>query len=415
MSIVFVNRYFHPDLSATSQLLSDLAFTLPDPKRSVHIVTSRQLYDKPGAWLPSLELLNEVLVHRVWTTRFGRATLIGRSIDYITFYISAGFALMRLLRPGDVVIAKTDPPMISVVAWICAKLRRALLINWLQDLFPEIVTTLRPGFAARVIAKPLARLRDASLRAAFTNVVVGESMEAFLRERGGSPIRVTVIHNWADGSAIRPIPTETSALRREWSLQDRFVVAYSGNLGRVHDHSTLLDSAVALGGDRRMVFLFVGQGHGFRMLAEEATRRGVANMMFKDHQPRARLLHSLAAGDVHLVSLATGMGRFVVPSKFYGILASGRPVLFVGDPGSEIVSLLRKYECGFAVESGDYRGLARIVQRLATDVELRSRLGANARALFEGRFAQPIALDAWESLIDAAASGAWAMKVRGEK
>src|SRR5688572_23004004 len=110
MRIIFLNRYFHPDHSATSQLLSELAFALAESGAAVAVVASRQLYDDPARRLPPRETTAGVAVVRVATSRFGRRTLIGRALDYASFHASAAWALWRMARPGDVVVAKTDPP-----------------------------------------------------------------------------------------------------------------------------------------------------------------------------------------------------------------------------------------------------------------------------------------------------------------
>src|ERR1700683_4721692 len=114
--LIFINRFFAPDHSATSQILSDLAFDLAGTGREVHIVTSRQIYDDPKAALPKRETINGVEVHRVASSGFGRPALLGPAIDYVSFYRSVRHCLIGLVRPGDIVIAKTDPPLMSVVA-----------------------------------------------------------------------------------------------------------------------------------------------------------------------------------------------------------------------------------------------------------------------------------------------------------
>src|SRR4051794_40067902 len=112
--IIFVNRYFAPDHSATSQLVSDLAFHLAASHFDVHVVAGDQLYDDPRATLPSLETIEGVRVHRVRSTRFGRSGLQGRAIDYLSLYKSLRAAALQVCRPGDLLVAKTDPPMLSV-------------------------------------------------------------------------------------------------------------------------------------------------------------------------------------------------------------------------------------------------------------------------------------------------------------
>lgn len=110
MKVIFVNRYFFPDQSATSQLLSDLAFRLGGGAYAVNVITSRQRYDDATSALPIDEHIRGVKVSRIWTTTFGRGSLIGRALDYLTFYASAFAQLVFLVREGDLVIAKTDPP-----------------------------------------------------------------------------------------------------------------------------------------------------------------------------------------------------------------------------------------------------------------------------------------------------------------
>ena len=146
MQVLFVNRYFHPDHSATSQMLTDLATDLCQAGMDITVITGRQLIDKPRARLPVHEQVDGVEVHRVWSTCFGRATLPGRGMDYLSFYLGAGWRLVRLCRFGDVVVAETDPPLISVVAGLVAKLRGAHLVNWLHDLFPEVAERLGMRF-----------------------------------------------------------------------------------------------------------------------------------------------------------------------------------------------------------------------------------------------------------------------------
>ena len=191
MKIVFVNRFFHPDLAPTGRYASDAAFELAAAGREVHAVTSRLAYDGRGPGYPALENARGVHVRRVWTTRFGRGSLPGRTLDYLSFYFSAFFVLARMLRRGDIVVAKTDPPLISVVAALAARLKGAKLVNWLQYIFPEAAS--RSGM--QLLAGPLGRLarslRDWSVRRAAMNVVAGERMAAELaRLAPGAPVRI---------------------------------------------------------------------------------------------------------------------------------------------------------------------------------------------------------------------------------
>ena len=175
MKIVFVNRFFYPDHSATSQILTDLAFHLAKTESSIHVVTSRQVCDDPNAVLPANANIGSVRVTRVWATQFGRQNLLGRTMDYLTFYLSSAWSLFVWLKPGDIVVAKTDPPLISVVAAIVVKSRGAKLINWIQDLFPEVAVALGIG-KIKGLEDLLRSVRNWPLRIAYKNVAIGDGI-----------------------------------------------------------------------------------------------------------------------------------------------------------------------------------------------------------------------------------------------
>src|ERR1700726_2844439 len=231
--LIFINRFFAPDHSATSQILSDLAFDLAGAGREVRLVTSRQIYDDPKAALPQRETINGVDVHRVASPAFGRAALIGRAIDYVSFYRSVRRCLDELVRPGDIVIAKTDPPLMSVVARPVARRVGARLVNWLQDIYPETAVELGVPFMRGPVAASLAALRNVTLREAAATVVVGDLMGRKVEALGAPAERIHVIPNWCNDEDI-VAPTD-NPLRRQWKLDDKFVLGYSGNLGRAHE------------------------------------------------------------------------------------------------------------------------------------------------------------------------------------
>ena len=263
------------------------------------------------------------------TTGFGRSGLIGRGVDYVSFYIAALGVLAREVRRGDIVVAKTDPPLISIVAAMVAKAKGARLLNWLQDLYPEVAAALGLQTFAGWRGAPLRALRTWSLRAAAANVAIGERMAARLRSLGVAPETIHVIANWCDDAAIEPIDHAGNPLRHEWQLAAKFVVGYSGNLGRAHEFDTVLGAARQLAGEPDIIFLVIGGGHGV-----ERFRRATAdlpNIVFKPYQPRNRLAHSLGVSDVHWVSLRPEVEGLIVPSKVYGILAAGRPILAICD------------------------------------------------------------------------------------
>jgi colanic acid biosynthesis glycosyl transferase WcaI len=401
--IVFVNRYFSPDESATSRMLSDLAFRLAARGVLVSVVTSRQLYEDPRAALAPRESIRGVTVHRVATATRGRSRLTGRALDYASFHVTAGIELVRLLSRGDVVVAKTDPPLISIAVERAAAWRGATLVNWLQDLFPEVATALAPGALPGWLERGLTAARDRTLRAAAMNVVLSEGMRARLIARGIDARRVSVIPNWANAVDDAPLTTAQSKTRRRVGLDRDFVVGYSGNLGRAHEFDTLLGAARLLRGDPDIAFLITGGGAKASALRTAAQGEGLGNLVFQDYQPPELLGDSLAAADVHFVSLLPSMEGLIVPSKIYGILAAARPAVFVGDPQGDVASLIRDCNCGIVVPVGESALLAQELRALRDDRERVSAMGLRARQLASSRYTGEKAVTHWLETLDAVA------------
>lgn len=405
MRVVLVNRYFLPDQSATSRMASELAGSLMDKATGtpdeieVVVVASRQMHDDASERLPARETVAGVRIHRVATTRFGRGRLAGRLLDYLSFYVTAAAAITRLARRGDVVIACTDPPLLSILAAPICRLRGARLVTWIQDLFPEVATALEVIPPSPGLNRLLQRARDASLRSAAINVVLGSRMAEHLIGRGIPRERVRIVANWADGALIRPVPREANPLRAAWGIGERFTIGYSGNFGRAHEFATVLDAAERLRARPDILFLLIGQGHQRGWVEAEIERRGLTNVLLRPFQDEHLLAQSLGAADVHLVSLRPELEGFVVPSKSYAIAAAGRPMLFIGDPAGEIARLIAAHACGRTIVPGDADELARAIAALAAEPGLALSWGASARRAFELHFDRGIAVRAWQALL----------------
>jgi glycosyltransferase involved in cell wall biosynthesis len=393
--IVFVNRYFSPDESATSRILSDLSFRLAKEGVNVSVVTSRQLYGDARAALPARETIEGVDVHRVATATQGRANLAGRALDYASFHVAAGMKLLSLLQSGDVVVAKTDPPLISIVASRAALWKGALLINWLQDLFPEVASVLTPGLVPKGLGKTLVAARDRTLRRAAMNIVLGETMRERLIAHRVDEAKVRVITNWANVRGTQVISTGDSQTRRALGLENRFVVGYSGNLGRAHEFDTLLGAASRLRSQERFVFLITGGGAKVNALREAVAAQGMQNFVFQNYQPPEMLADSLAAADVHLVSLLPALEGLIVPSKIYGILAAGRPAVFIGDTHGDVARLIDEHECGINVGVGESERLAFQLSALEHNPSRLEAMGVTARRLALKHFSSEHAVEQW--------------------
>ncbi len=415
--VIAINRFYAPDHSATAQLLTDLCEHLATPGGArvggakekpgvkVTVITSRLAYDDPKATLPARETINGVTVRRVWTTRFGRAGLWGRALDYATFYLSATVALLVEARPGDTILAKTDPPLISVPASLVARLKGARLVNWCQDLFPETAACLGLRWAAGPLGKLLRKLRNRSLRTATTNVVLCNEMRRHLLAESVPAERIRVIHNWSD-PAIRPRP-------RHRQPAEPFTICYSGNLGRAHAVDAVIELIERTRDIPNLRWRFVGGGVGTVKLQSHVREHEIVTVTFEGYAPRSQLSESLARADAHLVALDPACEGLIHPSKIYGILASGRPAIFLGSATGSVARMLappggpiqKAHDCGITLDATrpdtwrpaiealiPHPGNPGAAARLAT-------MAQNAHAAHQRHYTREHALTAWRDAL----------------
>lgn len=399
--LVFVNRLFYPDSSATSQLLSDLAFAVANKSFDVRVITSRRKRESGEAELPATENLQGVWVHRIATPNLARLGLIGRAIEYAAFYLGAVKALRRHVRKGDIIVAKTDPPLIAVLASVVSRMRGAKLINWLQDLYPEVARRLNVPLVRGSMGAVLEKLRNAALKNAAVNVAIGERMAEFVAAQGVAREKICIIPNWVDDEAITPVPAAQNPLRVRFGLQDAFIIGYSGNLGRAHEFETVLGAADLLRREKGLIFLFIGGGFYVDALRERVRARGLDDLFqFLPTQPRSGLSNSLSLPDVHWLSLRPELEGLIVPSKFYGIAAAGRLVISITAKDGEIARIVNASDCGLVIEPGQSSGLASSIMRLRSDRRFCDEMGRNARALIDARFSRRRALETWSQLLN---------------
>ena len=403
--IVFVNRFYAPDHSATAQILTDLAEFLASRGWAVTIVTSRLIYGTAGTSLPASETINGVTVTRVATSGGTNLGMVGRLLAYLTFYASAGWALLRCLRPGTIVVAKTDPPLISLIALMACRLRGARLVNWVQDLYPEIAVEMGMRALRGPVGSLLGGLRDFGLRRSALTVAIGRRMADRIAGRGVAGDRIVTIANWSDDEAILPSASNSPALRQDWGLPaDAFVLEYSGNLGRAHEADTLLAAAGLLAHRADIWFLFVGGGHAQTELRRNAAAAGRERFVFQPYQPRARLAESLAVGDAHWLSLRPEFEGLIVPSKVFGIAAAARAIVAVCDLGGEVPSMIAGPRAGVAVAPGDAPGLAAAISGLADDRAACRAMGDRARNMLQQGFRRSAALEQWAQSLETLAA-----------
>lgn len=387
-SVLFVNQHYHPDVASTGQHLTDLAEYLVGRGHAVEVLTARGHYVAGAMNAPATETHNGVRIRRVRATAFGRGTHLGRLVDYATFYLRVLVALV-FGRGHDGVVFLTTPPLLAVIGRVACLVRGQRYAVWSMDLHPdaEVASGMLPsrGLAARLL-ETLSRF---GLRGADFVVDLGPYMKRLIVEKGVPASRCHTVHVWSRAEEVEPTPPESNPIIDELGLRGRFVVMYSGNAGIVHEFGPILEAMRRLRDDARIHFLFVGGGPRRREIEAFAVSHELGNFSYRDYFPREQLRYSLSVGDAHLISLRAPFVGISVPGKLYGIMAAGRPALFVGPERSESAESIRAASCGTVVDPAGEDPAGRIVQQLrawADSPHEARALGERGRAAFLVRY-----------------------------
>jgi glycosyltransferase involved in cell wall biosynthesis len=404
--ILVLNQYFHPDVSATSQLLTELCEDLA-LHHDVYVVTGRPSYNPvertKSRGLVSRELYGRVRVARVWSTSLNRSGMAGRLTNYGTYLVTSVAGAFSVSDP-DVVVALTDPPPIGLIGGWTARLRRRPFVLVTKDIFPEVAVRLGKLTDPRLIAV-LRRAARSLFRRADVVVSIGRDMTERLVEARVPRTKIRLIRDWADGTLIRPLDG-VSRLRQERGWEGRFVVMQSGNVGLSQSLDTLVEAADRLRVHPDIVFAIVGEGASKADLRRRATALRLENVEFLPYQPKASLADSLGAADVHFVGLRRGLAGYIVPSKVYGIMAAGKPFIAAVDDGSEPALIAAEVGCGIRIEPDEPSQLAEAILQLRAGKP--EEMGLRGRAEFERSHDRPLATEEYRGLLEevVAAGGA---------
>lgn len=404
-SVVLVSQFFHPDTSANSTVLSELAVGLADRGVDVSVVTTQPSYTSEDreSQEPKQEVHKGVSVRRLPASRFDRNEgLVKRMLNELSFFMIA-FLYLTVRKRGDVVLLPTAPTFLPIASWPL-RLRGYKPVPIVMDLYPAMAVAL--GYLEQ--DSPIRRIWDWLNQRAFQRalaiVVIGETMaERIQAEYGDLPVRV--IHNWEDGEFIEPIEKTENPFAKEHEFTDQFTLLYSGNLGRHHDLKSLIDAAAILEAEADEAdhppfeFVFIGEGGQKEALQRRAEELNLSSVRFLPYQPVDVLPQSLTSADVSIVTMAEGVEGLCVSSKFYTALASGQAVLSISASNSEIARVVNETGCGVHVEPEDPEQIAQHVREWIQNPDTVNEMGEMAREVFESRFTKSVAIDSYVDVL----------------
>ncbi|HTL70098.1 MAG TPA: glycosyltransferase family 4 protein, partial [Candidatus Eisenbacteria bacterium] len=337
---------------ATGQHLTDLAAELAGRGHDVTVIAGDHGYDDPARKFPSREDYRGVKIRRIAYSSFGKKSKWARAADFASFHL--GLFLRLAVTPSqDVVVGLTSPPLVAAVGAAFCRLKGGRFVYWVMDMNPEEAIAAGWLDARSPAARFLTAVSRGSFRRSARVVALDRFMKARIESNYGVPAeKITVLPPWAHDDRLEPVPHEKNAFRREHVPAGKFVVMYSGNHSPCHPLDTLLEAARELRSED-VLFYFIGGGSLVATVRRFREENGLDNIRQMGYQPLERLAESLSAADLHVTVMGKPFVGILHPCKVYGILAVGRPFVFIGPRESHMGDLSAETGLGTQVEHGD--------------------------------------------------------------
>ncbi|HKP71096.1 MAG TPA: glycosyltransferase family 4 protein [Pyrinomonadaceae bacterium] len=374
-----VSELYYPEETSTGYYLTRIAEGLTD-EFDVKVICGQPTYSARGTVAPGHEFHKGVEIFRAAGTTLDKNVIVFRLLNMLTLGLSVFFKALTKFRRGDRVLVVTTPPNLPFVVAIASLTRGAAYTLVIHDNYPEILVATEKTTGNSFLFSTLSFFNRWLYKHATKIIVVGRDMrELVAKKTDGLDVPIATIPNWAELESVSPADRADNELLKELELTDKLVFLYAGNMGHPNDLTTIVDAAEMLRDVSDIHFVFLGAGVKRRWLEKRVGELELSNVTILAPRPRSEQKVFLNACDVALVSLVGKMVGVSMPSRTYNILAVGKPILALTEPGSEVSRVVEEDEVGWTVQPGDSKAFADTVLKI---LERRSELrliGAAAR------------------------------------
>jgi len=399
MHLSFFTQLFHPDTTTTAIIMRDLAEDLASYGLDISVVCAQPTYLVKVKCLRR-EVKNNVSIKRVRTFLFNKNKISGRILNSTSCFNSMLFQML-FSRRSDLCVFNTNPALLPLLGLIGLILKKQKYVVLIHDLWPELPAHTGLIKKNGLLYKAIDYLNVLSLKYASGLIVLSESMKKVILDKlPGSENKIHVIHNWADKERIYPVEKDENSLLDDFGLRGKKVVMYSGNLGRYQPLEVMIHAADHLKDRKDIVFLFIGDGAKKDRLKKLAAKKNIENIKFAPFQPVDRLAESLSMADISLMGIFPNNDGVIMPSKLYGLLAVGKPIICVSHPASEVVDILSKSGAGIGTSVKDSKGLALAILSMLDNPEEAQKKGERGVNYFLHNFERKKITMQWKEVLE---------------
>ncbi len=397
--LLFLNRSFYPDVEATGQFLFELCEEL-EKDFKVYVICGNPLYRKvknKGRLIQKTSH-RKITIWRINNTTLPKKFFPARVLNLVSYFIPCFFWTF-LIKRMDCIVAETDPPLLASIAYVYSKIRRCRFIYYSQDIWPQ-VGIVNEGMTNPLITTIFKGINGFLYKKADRIIVLGRDMKKRLEEENFiASHKIGIVENWADPKKIYPIQRKDNRFLQKHGIENKFIVMYSGNIGLSQDLENIVYAAAALKEIKDILFVLIGEGASKEKLIHKAVSLGLPNVRFLPYQEKDMLKFSLNAAHIHLITLKKGMKGYIVPSKVYGILASGRPFIAAVDKDCEIDKIVQDFLCGRTVSPSNVEELKGAVLWAFHNKEKIEEMGENGRKALENFYSRKICTQKFKDIV----------------
>ncbi|MCS4116737.1 glycosyltransferase family 4 protein [Salinibacter ruber] len=399
--LALVCQHFYPEMVSTGMHMTELARRLRKHHDwEITVYCAQPALEEDEEEVPTEMMHQGIRIKRVPTVGDQRESLVSRLLLALTYLTSTIQVLIRDREEYDGLLVTTNPPFVGVAGWFISKVVGKPYVQLVYDVYPDLAEQLGVIEKGGVISKLWEFTTRLFLNEAAGTVVIGRDMADLIRgklqrKNYGS---MHLIPNWSDETTVKPIPRNENPFRREHDIGDQMLVQYAGRHGKTHNLEPLIEAATRLT-DQPILFQFIGGGDKKEELQRMAQDRNLENVMFLPYQPMEKLDTVLAAADVAVVCLETRFTGVSVPSKTYGIMASGTPLLGFLDEESEVGRTIQENDCGYVLEDPSGNEVARSLETLMEKPALLEEMGTRGREAFEENFTLSAAAKRYDTVL----------------
>lgn len=399
--LIILSELYYPEDISTGYFLTGLAEGLSGMNIEVTVICSKPNLRGKNLKVASREFHNGVKIRRIRTPFENKNNIFKRIWNILIQTWTFNKELKTIIRSGDKVLVVTNPPTLPWIVSMMKQTEKRDLFLLIHDVYPDVLVPT--GYLSRnnIIFRFLNKLQISTLKSFGHIVVLGRDMKSLIEKKiGDSDTKIPIIENWGDPVGIKMLPRDGNELRRKHSLNDKFIIQFSGNLGRTHGIDDLILLARSLSTDNRFHFLVFGDGAEREKLEKSVENGSASNITLLPRCSHEDLNIYLNACDIFFMTFKEGMEGISVPSRMYNVMAAGNPILAVTDARSELAMVVREEEIGWVASAGNIEEMTNAIYEAYENPQDLQGMRVRARRAVENKYTKEVIINKFYKLLN---------------